>query len=994
MDQARQRIEEDLRGLLDGDVLCDDVSLQLYASDASIYQITPLGVVRPRHTADVVACVRYALEHQITLHAHGAGTGLAAQSLGPGLLLDFSNYFRRILWMQGDTVRLQPGVVHERLNAWLRRLGRVFGPDPATSSVTTMGSVVALDGAGSRWLRYGSASRHVRSLQLVLADGSVIEAGKHPLVDGVCRDSDPRTCDLVNRLLELIRARAELIAARQPRSLVNRAGYHLDGLISDEWFDLARLIAGSEGTLGLITEMTLDTQLLPRHRNMAMLLFDRLDSAARAVPEILNFSPSSCDLLDRRHLGLALETNPRFGTLISPAAEAALIVEVDGDDPVEQRERLRQMVDRVRRRKRLAFDSRLAFSESEMELFWELARKVVPTLHRLKGNARPQPFVEDIAVPPAALSLFLVEMQNVLKRHEVTASLFGHAGHGQLHIRPFLDLGDPRQVQGMQQLASDLYDAVLAVGGTISGEHGDGLSRTGFLRRQYGELADVFAEVKNIFDPHNILNPGKIVASQSHWLTHHLRPVGVLAARQVPVPAVGNGEPANMPVPELVDLQLNWNTSEIEHEARRCNGCGLCRSQSPELRMCPIFRSAPAEEASPRAKANLMRAIFAGALEPGTLASDRFKEVADLCVNCHQCRLECPANVDVPRLMIEAKAAYVATNGLRLADWMLTHLDFFTAVGSMVSSFTNWGLANRQFRWLLEKTLGIAQRRKLPTIAKRSFQRIAVRKRWTRSTRAAGRKVAYFVDTYANYFDPELAEAVVAVMEHNGVSVYVHPAQRHSAMAMISIGALDQARQVANANVSALAEAVRQGYTVVSAEPSAVLCLTHEYPDLLSDDDTRLVAENTQDVCQYLWNLHTTGSLQLNFKPINAALGYHMPCHLKALQIGAPGLQLLRLIPGLSVQHVERGCSGMAGLWGLKRKNFRASLRAGWPLIATLREADWLAGTTECSTCKMQMEQGTPKPTIHPIKLMALSYGLMPHLASRLTRRSPELTVT
>ncbi|MEX2561496.1 MAG: heterodisulfide reductase-related iron-sulfur binding cluster, partial [Pirellulales bacterium] len=268
------------------------------------------------------------------------------------------------------------------------------------------------------------------------------------------------------------------------------------------------------------------------------------------------------------------------------------------------------------------------------------------------------------------------------------------------------------------------------------------------------------------------------------------------------------------------------------------------------------------------------------------------------------------------------------------------------------------------------------------------------RRRLTRPTRRSGRKVLYFVDTYANFHDPQLAEALVAVLEHNGVAVFVHPEQTQSGMAMVSLGALDRARKVAARNVSLLAEAVRQGYTIVASEPSAALCLTREYPDLLEDEDARLVADNTSEACTYLWNLHLVGKLQLDLKPVNASLGYHMPCHMKALEVGSPGLNLLRLIPGLWVQPVERGCSGMAGTFGLKRENYRSSLRAGWPLISAVRESTWQAGTTECSSCKIQMEQGGSKPTIHPLKLLALAYGLMPEISALLTARSQELVVT
>lgn len=989
MDQQRERIQEDLRGLVSGEVRCDDVFLQMYASDASIYQMTPLAVVRPRTRDEVATVVSYARENQLPVHARGAGSGLAGESLGSGIVIDFSAHFRRVLATDAETVRLQPGVVHERLNAHLRLQGRLFGPDPATSHVTTMGSVVALDGCGSHWLQYGSARRHVKWLELVMADGGLMSAGREPLINGVNHDADERKRGLINALAGLIDRNAELIRRHQPKSLVNRCGYQVADVLSESHFDLAKMLAGSEGTLALITEMTLATQPLPKHQAMLLLLFDRLETAARAVQEVLPFQPDACDLMDRRHLALARETDPRYDALIPAATEAVLLVELHSDEPYELRERMRQVADRVRRRKKLAFDTRQAFAREEMEVFSRLARKVVPTLYRLKGTTRALPFVEDMAVPPEALPGFLVEMQNILKRRQVTATLFAHAGHGQIHLRPFLDLADPEHLRTMEALADDLYEAVFKVSGTISGEHGAGLSRTPFMRRQYGELYPLFVDIKKLFDPQNLLNPGKVVADVPASLTSHLRPAN---PPDTP-PAAVNGAAARPPR-ELIELQLQWGDGEIRQIARSCNGCGACRAQDASVRMCPIFRFGQVEENSPRAKANLMRGILDGQIDPELIKTDDFKEIADLCVNCQQCRLECPAGVDIPKLMLEAKAAYVANNGLRLRDWVVTRLDLFSALGCFAGPLANWALGNRKARWLLEKIGGIAQGRKVPLFAARPFLRRAHRRRLTRPTRRSGRKVLYFVDTYANYHDPQLADAMVAVLEHNGVAVYVHPQQTQSGMAMVSLGAVDLARKVAARNVAILVEAIRLGYTVVASEPSAALCLTREYPDLLGDDDARLVAANTSEACAYLWNMHQVGALQLDFKPVNATVGYHMPCHVKALGIGSPGENLLRLIPGLNVHRIDKGCSGMAGTFGLRKENYRNSLRAGWPLISSIRESNWLAGTTECSACKMQMEQGTSKPTIHPLKLLALSYGLMPEIAALLNARGKELIVT
>ncbi len=998
MDQERERIQADLRGLLDGDVLCDDAYVQMYASDASVYEVRPLGVVRPRSLADVVACVQYAAENEIPLHARGAGSGLAGESIGPGLVVDFSHSMRRILAWDEEAVRVQPGVVCALLNRFLAERGRVYGPDPATASVSTMGGVLALNAAGSHWLKYGSARDTVLALQVVLADGSVIEAGRHPVDEPAGSDpSQTRRQALVRDVAAVLEPARSLIERHTPKTKVSRSGYHLENILHEGTLDLARLLVGSEGTLALITEATVRTEPLPKCVGVVLLFFDRLESAARAALEIAGMEASVCDLMDRRLLSIAREADVRYDLIIPRDAEALLLVEMQGDSVDEVRQRLQNVVVRIQRRKRLAFDSRATLDPEEVRLFWQLVHRVVPSLYSLRGSTRPLPFVEDVVVPPAALPDFLVQMQNVLKAHQVTASLYAHAGHGQLHIRPFLDLADPETWSKMRDVAGDLYQHVLDLEGTIGGEHGDGLSRSWFVQQQFGPLYDVFQQVKRIFDRQNILNPGKKVADAPQPLTANLRTVVALPqlVAAPPEPAQSpTAAPAGAAPGAPIPLQLVWRTATVDYAARECHGCARCRTQLPDERMCPIFRSGPREEATPRAKANLMRAILTGRLDSAALEGDELKRLADLCVHCHQCRLECPSAVDVPKLMVECKAQYVLTNGLRPTDWILAHLDRVSAWGSTFHPVANWAITNRQIRWLMERLLGVAQGRKLPRFAASSFLRRAHRRRLTRPTRRSGRKVVFFVDLYANWHDIQLADALVAVLEHNGVAVYVPPTQLQSGMAAVSIGAVDAARKFALHNVQLLAEAVRQGYRVVTTEPAAALCLTREYPHLVEDDDALLVAENTSEACAYLWKLHQEGQLELDFKPVNATLGYHLPCHLRALGVGTPGYNLLRLIPGLTVAPISDACSGMAGTFGLRRANYRTSLRVGWNLISSLRSPLIQMGTTECSACKMQMEQGTTKITAHPLKFLALSYGLLPELASLLTQKSEELVVS
>lgn len=992
MDVERQRIEEDLRGQLAGEVRCDELFVQLYASDASIYEVRPLGVVRPRNVDDVVALVRYAARNGISLHARGSGSGLAGESLGSGLIVDFSRYMRRVLEIGDETATVQAGVVLDELNRQLAPHGRSFGPDPATSHVTTMGSVAALDASGSHWPAYGSARQQIESLEVVLATGDIVRLSSHEIPSaGSAASSDP-LAPLLSRLDEILHNYAELIEQHRPRSLVNRCGYRLDQVRDGNRLNLAQLFIGSEGTLGLITSLTVRTSPLPAHLGSVLFFFESLEKAARAAQEVMSLTPSACDLMDRRHLTLARERDPRYELLIPQAAEAVLLVEFHGNSQDQLSQRLQQAQTLLEEQAELASGSYLADDLYDHDMLWQLARRYVPTLYRLKGNSRPIPIVEDIAVPPDTLPDFLLRAQQIFKSEQVTASLFGHAGHGQLHIRPFLDLSQSDDVQKMAAITDQLYQQVWELGGTISGEHGDGLSRTSYVDEQYGPLASAFVEVKQLFDPQAILNPGKKVASDLHEITDSLRPVSLQIAEQA---EPGTLAAANPPTGPLAQLQLEWQPDEIMHTARNCNGCAACRTQNEEQRMCPIFRFAPREEASPRAKANLLRGILTGSLPSEFALTEASKQVADLCVHCHMCRIECPANVDIPKLMTEAKAQFVTTNGQPLHEWLLTRVDMLCRLGSRFHRVANWAVGNRVARWLLEKGAGIAQGRKLPRFSPQSFLQQAAQRRLNRPQRGTSEKVLYFVDTYANYCDTQLAEAFLSILQHNGIAVYVPDNQLHAALPLIVQGVVDTARRTAEHNVALLAEAVRQGYKIVATEPSAVLALTHEYLSLLpGDHDAQLVAENTYEACHYLWRCHQRGKLQLDFSPLPMTLGYHTPCHMKALEVGSPAESLLQLIPGLRVARLEKGCSGIAGIYGFRRANYRNSLRAGLPLLTAVRTGPFKVGTTQCSACKVQMEQGTSKPTIHPLKIVAHAYGLMPEVRELIDSPGQDLVVT
>ncbi len=994
MDTQQQDIFDDLSGVFRGQLRFDVLSTSIYATDASLYQERPLGVVYPVDADDVVALARYAQDQHIPLVPRGAGTGVVGAAVGRGLIVDFSRHLREIEAIGSETVRVQPGVVRNRLNERLRSEGRYFPPDPSNSATTTIGGMLAVDAAGSHAVRVGSVRDHVRSMEVVLPGGIRFEARSEPLRSGsagfvpdvVPPGLEPGTTknDLVreritSRLAKLLADNEPLIRDRQPALIRNCCGYLLRGVLTSTELHLPRLLIGSEGTLGLFTSATLHTSPLPAHRGVVLLLFGNLESAISAVQTIAEQLPSACDLLDRRLLSLGRESDPQFEQWIPKTAEAALIVEQTGYSERQVRDRIRMVIESVRMLEQSVMVAREAYTAADVDFLWSLPNRVVPLLTSLPGSIRPLPFVEDIAVPPATLGEFLHRAQRVLQRHEVTASLYAHAASGQVHLRPFLPPPSVVDADRIESIARDLYDVVFSVGGTISGEHGDGLARTAFIRSQYGPLYQVFQQVKDIFDPHNLLNPGKIISDDPHVTIRRFRPVRSSSA------------------PEVTPLQLRWDSEELTQAAMRCNGCGVCRSQEPGLRMCPFFRIDAVEEASPRSKANVMRNVMSGALDRQSLGSDDMKRLADLCFNCKQCQLECPSHVNIPQMMIEAKASYVAANGLSRADWILSRAHSFGWLGCKLAPVSNWILNSRLCRWVMERTLGIADQRKLPPFARHSFLDSCPEpgEKAGLSAGEYGQKpIVYFVDHYANYHDTELAQAFLRVLAHNRIDVIIPARQTASGMAMITAGDLVAARQLADANLRELCELVREGHQIVCTEPAAAFCLSQEYPLLIDHPDVKLLSSRVVEAGQFLRNLHAAGRLRTDFSPVQVVAGYHTPCHLRALEASTPFADLLSLIPGLTLRRIEKGCSGMAGAFGLTQAHFETSLQIGAGLIEEMQSPDILLGITECSSCKIQMEQGTVVPTIHPLKLLALAYGLMPELKRRLQPGTKRLLVT
>lgn len=961
VDVRQSRLIEDLSDSFTGELSTNIVDCAMYACDGSLYQVPPWAVACPRSAEDASTLVRYAFAENIPIIPRGSGSSVTGGALGRGIVVDCSRHLREITFHDDDTVHVQAGVVLDDLNRALRRRGRYFPPDPASAATTTIGSMLAVDAAGSHAISVGSTRDHVLQLDAVMVNGEQRHLGRETWPGPEDETSSEHHRRLVS-LRQALRSHELAIRAALTTGLRRRGGgYYVYDVASPEGIDLPRLLIGSEGTLALFTGATLHTLPLPQHRGAMLILFETIETAARAVTRLVEEEPAACDLLDRRLLNLARETSAEFADLIPGSAEAALIVEWSGWSAAEVLRRLDRFQRLIREFVPGCAVQCEATTPAGADFLWSLPRQVVPLLHRLQGLERPLPFVEDIAVPPEYLEEFIFRAQKIFQRHNVVSSLYAHAPTGQLHLRPFLSLPTPADASHLQGIAADLYEAAWHLGGTVSGEHGLGLVRSQFVRKQAGPLYALFEQIKQIFDPRGILNPDKVISQQVDLMTRDLRAV-------------------HPPVEEVHELQLSWNRERLVDAAISCNGCGRCRTAEPGSRMCPVFRDTPDESASPRAKANLMRQVLLREIPDPLLASPEFKRVADQCFNCRQCQLECPSGVDIPHLVQEIKAQHVEQNGLSRGTWFLTRSMDWGEWLNRASFALNPLLKQPAVRWLTEKLFGVHHRRKLPPIASRSFLRQVEGSRTSSPMTLGKSTVIYFVDYFANHHDPDLAWACVKVLEQQGLAVHVPPRQQRCGMELIAAGDLDWARSIAEENIKVLVEFAREGCPILCSEPTAALCLKQDYPLLLGTEDAQVVASQTLEVGQYLQQLEQQGRLSRELSELPFRVAYHLPCHQRVLSGVSPLLELCRQIPGLAVQTLDAGCSGMAGMFGMEARTFDQSLRIGRELQRQWSQSDALLGMTECSSCRLQMEQGVARTVVHPLKLLAAAYEGWPEL--------------
>ncbi|MCI0500071.1 MAG: FAD-binding protein [Planctomycetales bacterium] len=945
--KTAETIGAELAGLVRGDVRVDVYTRTAFSADASIYRIVPQCAASPKDSADIAAIVKYAHENSIPIAPRGAGSGLAGESLTSGIVMDVRRYLSKILQTapDGSWVRVEPGVVLDDLNAHLSQWGRKIGPDPSSANRAVLGGVVGNNATGAHSLQYGYIADYVQSIRVVLADGTVTEFG-----GGVKPGDSNAAAVKAKACVELLADKQPLIENAQPRTKRNRCGYLIRGIVQDGAVNLARLMAGSEGTLAVFAEITLRTVPIPMAKGLAQLEFESFEAMAQAVPVIVESGVTVCEMMDRALMDLARGAFPKYREVLPANGAAALLIEHVGGSRAEVEAKIAQTVKAV---SAVSAHHEVFLDEDQQALLWKSRKDAVPLLNRQKGDSHPVAFMEDVAVDCRRLGEYIAGIEAIAKKYHLQMSYYGHAGDGELHIRPYMDLRKDAQAARMRQMAQDVYALAWSLGGTISGEHADGLLHAAFIEAQYGsEYYRLLKGIKRIFDPLGILNPGKIIGDDPAVMTQNLRAMALAGA-------------------EGFQTELKFQPEEFRWEVEQCNGCGVCLARGAGFRMCPVFRGLDEELASTRAKADLLSAWMAG---------ERFdaaglKDILSLCVNCRMCSVECPAGVDVSKLVIEARTQLARQTGFTAAEMALSNNRWLSAWGAAFSPMSNGVMSLPIARWLLEKLAGLDRTRRLPHFERGGFIKKAQRYlKQQPPVPSPIDRVVYFVDSFANWNDHELGFSVLAVLRKLGVEVVVPP-QRPAPLPAYVYGHIKTARQDMEYNLEQLLPYVEQGCRVVCSEPSAALCLRDETRLILGTDDARRLAQNTVELMQYISEImsrpinRAVDAEKTAGEYVNTKFGYHAPCHLKALRSGTASIDLLGS-RGLVIVDINGGCCGLAGTAGMQKKNRGLSDAIGRPLAQAIAGAGSDVIVTECAACGMQIKRLTQKPVMHPVKLL------------------------
>jgi FAD/FMN-containing dehydrogenase/Fe-S oxidoreductase len=945
-------LERELAATLTGELRTDRLARVLYATDASFYEIVPDGVAFPRSGDDVATAVRLCAKYGVPLTARGAGTGLTGGAVNRGLQLDCSRHLSRILDIDPATrtARVEPGVVLDELNAAARPHGLQFAPDVATSSRATLGGMIANNSCGAHSILYGRTVDHVLSMDVVLADGSRCTWG--PNVDSA---DNARAHQCAETLRAVARDEAEEIAARYPKLLRSNGGYALDRLrVADRRINVETILCGSEGTLGVIVGARLSLIPLPRFKGLLIVEFDAVAPALEAVCAILEHAPAAIELIDDLILS-ASKNNPamvRRCWWVSGAPKAVLLCEMFAEEEAELTRRLSELEADVRTRCQ-ATSYRLVTAAAQQNDVWEVRKSGLGLLMSRPGDRQPYAFIEDAAVDPARLPDYIRRLDRLLAEEGIEQTgHYAHASVGCLHVRPVLNLKKREDIARMRHIADRVSSLVAEFGGTMNGEHGDGIVCSVWLEKLYGpRIVAAFRRIKSAFDPQGLLNPGKIVDPLP--MDANLRYGADFDTRQ-PMTVLDFG-----PYGGMAGL------------AGMCTGVGQCRQRLVGT-MCPSYMGTGDETHTTRARANALRVALSNRGMLDGLADPALDEVMDLCLSCKACKTECPTGVDMTRLKAEWLAHRNDRLGVPGRSRLIGRPVRWARLASRLPMLSNWFLQSRAVRAWLEHAYGLDRRVPPPHFARTTFRRWFSRhaRRLTTSTTALRPQVVYFVDTWTNYYTLRVGRAAVKALAALGYEVLVLQTAC-CGRPLLSKGMLRGARRLAEINVQALGPYAERGVPIVFTEPSCASTFLDEVPQLVRTPAAQRIAEMTLSIEQFLAReLNQPHGLCFERGP--GGLLYHGHCHQKALTGTADALALLQACTRGQATEIDSGCCGMAGAFGHEVEHYEIARAIGEQrLFPAIRARGDAAVAVSGFSCREHILHHTGVPARHVIEYVA-----------------------
>lgn len=984
---VRQELGRRLRGEVAGEILFSPGDCGRYATDASIYQIEPVGVLVPKSFDDVRAAVDICRELEVPIIARGAGTSQCGQTVGHALIMDHSKYLNRCLDVDTEdmTAQVEPGIVLEHLNRTLRPRGAFFPVDPSTATRCTIGGMAGNNSCGSHSIAYGNMVHNVLGIDALLSDGTQTTFDALTVTQ---RNANPRVAAIVDRLDKIAERERDEIARAVPNVLRRVGGYNLDifnpqsvrPYTPDGSINLAHLLVGSEGTLALTRTLKLKLSPIPENKVLGIVSFPTLFQAMESAQHIVTLGPVAVELIDRSMINLA-RGNPEFGPTLDQALvgepAAILIVEFAGHDRTAQLRKLDHLDELIADLGHPGSVVRLVAPEKQTAL-WGVRKAALNIMMSLHGDGKPVSFIEDCAVPLERLAEYTSRLTEIFRKYGTSGTWYAHASVGTLHVRPILDMHTDGAVK-MRAIAEEASALVREFKGAYSGEHGDGLARSEWVSWQFGpRLTKAFEEIKDLFDPAGLLNPGKIVRSpkmDDSALFRYKPSYQILPFE--PGLSWATWNVTQDPVAQTTGAPGSGNdpSKGFAKAVEMCNNNGNCRKFDAGT-MCPSYRATLDERHSTRGRANTLRQALSGQMGPDAFTSQEVHDTLDLCVSCKGCRRECPTGVDMARMKIEFLYQWQKRHDVKFKDRLIATMPKWAPWAARLPWLFNLRDQIPGAAWVTEKWFGFSAKRRLPKWRSDTF--LSVR----HEEHATDADVVLFVDTFNNYMEPENARSALHVLQAAGYKVHVARAAPSDdekgrplccGRTYLSAGLIDQAKREAGRVVKALQPFVDRGVPVVGLEPSCLLSMRDEFLVMGLGKPAHNLARNSFLLEEFLAREHKRGKLKLALKalPQKHAL-LHGHCHQKSFDAVKPTQLILGLIPDLDVTLIESSCCGMAGAFGYDAKHYDISMKMGeLSLLPAVRKAhpDDLI-VTDGTSCRHQIDDGCGRAAIHVARVL------------------------